>query len=422
MGVMQKLVGGQRSMGDNGTAWGSWGDSGGDTWAGPSVGYGNAAQLLAVYGSVRFIADGIATLPVEVLTGSGDAARPVTPPAWVEQPTVDLDRVEWMTQIIYSLLLSGNAYLRIVRRDASISELVPLDPQRVTVTRENAQKTYRINGHRVDPFTIKHIKGIMVPGADVGLSPVEAARQNIGLGLAAAEFGARFFDQNGTVGGVIETPGGMDPKESRTMAREWARFHSGRKRAHLPGVLTGGATWKPTGVTNDQAQFLQTRQFTAAEIHSEMFLIDPTEFGVSGDKGSSITYANLEQRNARKATVTYLPWIIRIERAVASLLGPNTYFKINVSGLLRGDLKTRYESYKVGLNEDFLLPEEVRSWEDLPPLPDRPAAPPSLVDQIDAVGALIRAGFVPSAALEALGLPEIAHTGLVPVTVKEETV
>lgn len=377
----------RRAPGDNGTVWGSWGDSSSETWAGPSVSYGNSHQLLTVYGCVRFIADGISTLPIDVFTGSGDNARPVTAPTWVERPTAELDRVEWMTQVLWSLLLAGNAYLRIRRSDATIEELVPLDPSVVQVGRERGAKVYRINAQTIDPFEILHIKGVMAPGSDVGMSPVEAARQNIGLGMAATEFGARFFDQNGTLGGVIETPGNLDPQMARRMARDWSRLHSGRKKAHLPGVLEGGATWKPTGVTNEQAQFLSTRMFTAAEIAAQMFLIDPTEFGVSADKGSSITYANLEQRQARRVTVTYLPWIIRIERALSSLLARPRFVKVNVNGLLRGDSKSRYETYSLAeqINasaknrgeKPLLTTQEMRSFEDLPPLtgPDPQPAP-----------------------------------------------
>jgi HK97 family phage portal protein len=370
----------RRAPGDNGTYWGTWaGDTSAQTWAGPDISYGNAHQLLTVYGCVRFIADGISTLPIDVYTGSGDSAQPVTAPRWLEQPTVDLDRVEWMTQVLWSLLLAGNAYLRVVRSDASIVELQPIDPSTVQVGRERGVKVYRINGEQISGLNILHIKGVMAPGADIGMSPVEAARQNIGLGLAATEFGARFFDQNGTMGGVIEAPGEVPSDQARRWARDWARLHSGRKKAHLPGVLTGGATWKPTGVTNEQAQFLSTRMFTAAEIAAQMFLIDPTEFGVSADKGSSITYANLEQRQARRVTVTYLPWIIRVERALSSLLPRPRFVKINVNGLLRGDSKSRYDTYWLaeqinssarGRGEKPLLTtQEMRSLEDLPPLP-----------------------------------------------------
>jgi HK97 family phage portal protein len=207
-----------------------------------------------------------------------------------------------------------------------------------------------------------------------GLSPVEAARQSIGQGMAAQEFGAKFFGQGATMSGVIEAPAEMPPGATEEMARAWARKHSGKSKSHLPGVLTGGATWKTTGVTNEQAQFLETRQFTAAEIAGQMFLIDPSELGI-GVTGTSLTYANLEQRATRRVQVTYLPWIVRIENALSALLARPRYVKVNVNGLLRGDTKTRYETYQIGIANQIIDPAEAREFEDLPPR-DMPAPTP----------------------------------------------
>jgi phage portal protein BeeE len=181
---------------------------------------------------------------------------------------------------------------------------------------------------------------------------------------------------------VIETPTSLPPPpapgSAEGIAKAAMRRHGGKAKAHLPLVLEGGATWKQTEVTPEQAQFLQTRQYTAAEISSQMFLIDPTEFGLSMDKGSSITYSNLEQRNARKVTVTFLPWIVRLERAVSSLLAGRSY-KFNVGGLLRGDTKTRWETYDLAerINKSaeergdspVLTTAEMRELENFGPAP-----------------------------------------------------
>jgi HK97 family phage portal protein len=137
----------------------------------------------------------------------------------------------------------------------------------------------------------------------------------------------------------------------------------------LPGVLQDGAVWKPTGVTNEQAQFLATRKFTAGEIAGQMFLLDPSDLGIPVE-GTSLTYANLEQRNARRLQVALLPWIVRIEAAISALLFNPRYMKFNVNGFLRGDLKTRFESYAIGIQNQFLEPNEAREFEDWSPLPE----------------------------------------------------
>ena len=164
--------------------------------------------------------------------------------------------------------------------------------------------------------------------------------------------------------------------------------------------MDGGATWKPTGITNEAAQFLATRNYTAAEIAGQMFLVDPSDLGIAVN-GTSLTYGNLEQRNARRVQVTLLPWIVRIEQAISTLLRNPQYMKFNVDGLLRGDVAARWSSYKVASEINtaaaavgqppVLLTSEMRRFEDLDPLtpeqiPTAPESPepPMQVEQMNA--------------------------------------
>lgn len=399
------------------TAWGSWDSQSSTTYSGTQVTTNSALQLLAVYGCVRLIADGISTLPIDVLRRRPDGTiEDIALPSWLEYPVTGLHRSAWLTQVLSSVLLAGNAFIAVMRTDTRISELPVLDPAKVRVVRREGRRQVLVNGAPV-AFDVLHIPAVMLPGEEVGISPVEYARQSIGVGLAAQEFGARFFGQGAVMSGVIENPGPLTPSKTREMAQAWGRAHSGKAKAHLPGVLTDGATWKPTSVTNEQAQFLETRGFTAAEIAGQMFLVDPTDLGIPSPSGQSQTYANVEQRNIRRVQVTYLPWLVRLEAVLSPLLAAPSYVKFNVNGLLRGDTKSRFEAYKIGIDEGFLTANEARAFEDWSPI-DEPE--PSFTEKVESVGALIRAGFEPQASLAAVGLPPIPHTGLPPVTVQTE--
>jgi HK97 family phage portal protein len=340
------------------------------TWSGATVTTTSALQLLAVYGSVTLITDQISTLPIDTFRKTGDVPVEITKPAWLIEPTVDLGFPEWCSQLLMSLLLAGNAYIVVTRNSqGAIVELVPLDPERVKPFREDGRLKYRVNGVTF-PGELVHIRGRMLPGSDVGLSPIEYARQTIGLGASALQYGGEFFSGEGLMPGVIEMPRPAQPGIMEETGRMWQRKRKSGGRG-LPGVLQDGATWKPTGVTNEQAQFLATRQFTAGEIAGQMFLLDPSDLGIAVD-GTSLTYANLEQRNARRLQVALLPWIVRIEAAISALLFNPRYMKFNVNGFLRGDLKTRFESYAIGIQNQFLEPNEAREFEDWSPLPDPP--------------------------------------------------
>jgi HK97 family phage portal protein len=356
------------------TTWGVWQGEHTAIVGGVPVDPQTSMQLLTVYGCVRRIADAISTMPLDVYRTVGDNKIEVAKPAWLVQPTVNLDFTAWCTQVLSSLLLHGNAYV-IVNRNAggSIVELVPIDPEKVLVTRDRGRIVYVVNGLRFDG-EILHMKGLMLAESDTGLSPVECARQSIGLGLATVKYGAQYFEGDGNMPGVIEMPGQASPETLRAIAEQWRRRRREGGRG-LPGVLQEGATWKPTGVTNEQAQFLATRRFTAAEIAGQMFMMDPSELGI-GVEGTSLTYARLYERNTRFVDTTLMPWIVRLERALSALLSAPRYVKFNVDALKRGDITARYDSYAVGIQNGFLLVNEARKLEDLPLLDvSTPAAP-----------------------------------------------
>ena len=373
----------ERAITSSDTGWGDWGDSSTTSWSGVTITRDTSMQLLAVHGSVRMISESIATLPADTYRsekvrndrGETDMRVPTRPPPWLVTPSNDLDWTSFVSQVLNGLLLDGNSYIQLsTGSDGQIRELIPLADSRVTVSKELSTKVIRVDGRKVSSGELLHIPGMMFPGAVVGLSPIEYARQTIGLGLAATEYWAGWFDRDGNMPGVIELPRIAQPDVMRKMARQWKakRTRSGKG---LPGVLDDGAQWKPTGVTSEQMQFLQTRKYSAGEIAGQLFLLDPTDLGIPVE-GSSISYANLDQRNVRRVQVTFLPHIIRLERALTTLLPRMQFVKLNVDGILRGDAKSRYESYKIGIESGFLTIDEVREMEDRQPLPPAPEEAP----------------------------------------------
>lgn len=358
--------------------WGPW-NSTGSMVGGVTVNPDNALQLLTVYGCVNLIADTIATLPRDVYrNGTNGTAEEVTNvPRWLDQPNPQTDIIDFLAQTLTSLLLDGNAYWAYgVDKNFLPTELHVLNPANVDVRGSDpnspnpAAPTYWVNGVQFKGRLL-HIKGITRPGALKGLSPVESARQSIGIGLAAQQFAASFYENGTILSGVIETPGAITTDQAREMKTNWSRDHAGPQNAHQPGVLTNGATWKQLSVTPEQAQFLESRQFQASEISAQLFLLDPSMLGISsaGSRGQNLTYANLEQRGIHLVQFTLMRWIIRLERAFTFLLPKPQYFKLNVDALQRADLKTRYEAYRIALgpNQPFLAVNEPRRLEDLPP-------------------------------------------------------
>ncbi|MEU3618854.1 phage portal protein [Streptomyces sp. NPDC006872] len=349
------------------------------TSSGRKVNRRNSLQMIAVYACQSLIGDAVASLPVDHYTlkdGRREGVDPMRSPRWVRQPNPFQTSYDFWFRVVVSLLTDGNAFLYTLRNDrGEVAALYCLHPQAVSIVEGPlGDNKYQVSDDQgsvqgtFDRSQVLHIAAFTMPGCSRGLSPVDMAREAIGLGLTAEEFGSRFFEQGTTMAGVIEHPGTPRPDEARLLRDMFRKSHAGVKNSHSVGVLTGGASFKPITISPEQAQFLETRRFQKSEIallyRVPAYLVDST---VSSTWGTGI-----EEQNKFFVDQTLMPWIVRIEQSVSTFLLPGfQYIRFNVDARLRAKTKDRYESYQLGLTNGFLNSDEVRAMEDLGPLPKK---------------------------------------------------
>lgn len=328
-----------------------------------------ARTLIAVWACQSLIADGVASLPLDVfrrIKNKGTREQ-IDPPNWVVTPNpFESPYVFWHKVVVSLLGEDGNGFVRTVRDGSGqVISVYAIDPAIVEVDELSPAPLYYVGG---EPFTdreILHIPAFAVPGKRRGLSVIDYAREAIGLGLAAEEFGGRFFSQGTTMSGVVEHPGKPTPGEVAVLARMLKKSHSGIKNSHAVGILTGGASWKSISITPEQAQFLETRRFQKLEIASlyrvPPHMLDPT---VQSSWGSGV-----EEQNKFFVDWTLLPWLTRLEQAFSTLLPNGQYVRFNVDAKLRAKTAERYQAYVQAVNNGIMSLDEVRALEDMEPIP-----------------------------------------------------
>ena len=344
------------------------------TASGKPVTQESALEVSAVYGSVRIISDGLSTLPVDSFIRQDGVRRPFRPkPQWLYFEQGPFRKTAVMSQITTSLLLDGNAFVG-THRDATskIQRLEPLDPRQVEVYHDDSTGLpyYVVNGARFSPLDILHIPGMMLPGEKRGVSPITAARETIGLAAAATEYGATFFGNGALPGMTAEVPGQLTPEGIKQLKLAWEEAHGGSGNAHRLAVLTEGAKFNKVTVAPDDAQFLQTREFQVADI-ARIYGVPPHL--LADASGSTSWGSGLQEQNTAYVQHTLRPWVERVEEAFSWLmftesLPPNAFVKLNVDGLLRGDHQRRMSAYTQGLNYGIYSINEIRAWEDMPPI------------------------------------------------------
>ena len=116
-----------------------------------------------------------------------------------------------------------------------------------------------------------HIPGLGFDGL-VGYSPIAMAKNAIGLAIATEEYGAKFFANGATPGGVLEHPNVVkDPERVRA---SWNAAFGGSANANKVAVLEEGMKYTPISISPEQAQFLETRKFQINEI-ARIFRVPP---------------------------------------------------------------------------------------------------------------------------------------------------
>lgn len=356
----------------------------GTTSSGRSVNERTTMQMTAVYSCVRILAEAVAGLPLHVFrTDSGGSTVKATEhPLYRllhDEPNPDMTSFVFHETLITHLLLWGNAYAQVVRNGRNeVLGFYPLMPNRISVGRTPEGRIvydYQVNFADPNPDTrsvrlsadeVLHIPRLGFDGL-AGYSPIVMAKNAIGMAMATEDYGASFFANGASPGGVLEHPGTI--KDPARVRESWQSTFGGARNGNKIAVLEEGMKYTPISVSPEQAQFLETRKFQINEI-ARIFRIPPH---MIGDLEKS-SFSNIEQQSLEFVKYTLDPWVIRWEQAITrTLLTPSEkkdfFVKFNVEGLLRGDYQSRMEGYAVARQNGWMSANDIRALENLDRIP-----------------------------------------------------
>jgi len=358
--------------------WGAW-----ETASGATVSESTALEVMAVFACVRVLAESVAFLPLHVYRRLSPRGKERAPdhslyPILHLKPNGEMTSFELREVLMGHLALWGNAYAEIqINGAGEVIGLWPLRPDKMQVGRADGVLEYAYTlpkpdkngkpGYRFRPDQVLHLRGLGFNGI-VGFSPIQLARQAIGLALATEEFGARFFGNGAVPGVVLQHPGQLSDQAHRRLRESWEKRHQGLSASHRVAVLEEGLTIQEIGVPPDAAQFLATRKFQRTEIAS-LYRVPPHMIGDL----ERATFSNIEQQSLDFVQNTLGPWLVRWEQAIDTRLLSSAdqlkYFaQFLVDGLLRGDTAARFAAYSIGRQNGWLSANDVREMENLNPI------------------------------------------------------
>ena len=348
----------------------------GSSMSGKSVTPSSAIQVSAVYACVRGIAETIASLPLHIYEATDAGSRKANEhPLYRllhDEPNTEMTSFVWREVMLSHLLLYGNSYCQIIRSGRSrIVGLYPLLPDHMSVDRDSKGKltyTYTTSEGRMvllAPEDVLHIPGLSFDGV-MGYSPIALEKAAIGLGIAAEEYGSKFFQNGARLSGILTHPNTV--KDPASLRASWNAAYGGSGNASRVAVLEEGMTFVPLSMPNNEAQFLETRKFQVTEI-CRIFRVPPHMIGDL----ERATFSTIESQNISFAVHTIRPWLVRIEQAINKTLIPENekgryYAQFNIDGLMRGDYKSRMEGYAIARQNGWMSANDIRALENLNPI------------------------------------------------------
>lgn len=419
------------------------------TLSGVDVTDNSALESTAYFAGVRNVAEDLATLPCVTYRRVDERKRerdpdfhlyPILHDMWNEET----DAVTAFEMSQAWLMMRRNAYAEIVRDGAGrCMALWPIPPWRVSVRRFEGELYYFVTlpPGEIDPKTgagfsildrtrMLHVKAFALDGL-MGLNSVTTHHEAIGLSLALERYGAAFFGNDSTPGGTFEHPGKLSDPAYKRLKGALDDEHKGIANAHKRMILEEGMTFKSTAVPNDKAQFLESKRLQIEEM-ARINRIAPHKIGDL----SRATFSNIEHQGIDHVVSTIRPSAVRWERAIHAQVylasERKTHFsEFLLDALLRGDSATRAAALNTMRQNGVINADEWRALENMNPIEDGTGQvylvngtmtefgkDLSMDKKIEAVGALVRAGYDPAEAAKLFGIQSLSHLGLPPVTVQ----
>ncbi len=351
--------------------------------AGVPVNEKTAMRISSVYACVGLISGSVVSMPLHIYERhDDDVPMRIKHDIWWllnEQPNPCYSAAVFWEFFISSLLLHGDGFAKIIRKSRLsplISGFEALHPLAVTVKKLNDRLIYTIyreNGviEVLDQDDMLHVPNLGFDGLR-GMSTLKNALHTpAGIAIAADQYSAEFFKNGSRPDFIITSKGNVTPEQAEGLRRDFAKRHTGLGNHHLPAVLQGEMDIKTLSMKAEDAQLLETRKFQIEDI-ARIFGVPP--FMIGHNEKTTSWGTGIEQMSIGFIKYSLSKILVKIQQEVnRKCFRTITYFcEFNTAGLERGDMKSRFESYRIALGRagepGWMAPNEVRRIENQQPI------------------------------------------------------
>lgn len=345
--------------------------------SGMSVTPETAIRSAVVFRCVALRCGVIATLPAQIKRRIDDRTREnaTDAPMWSvlnRRPNQWQKPAQFKRMMQAHVLLRGNAYAMKVKDSRGlVVALVPLHPDRVEPRqRDDLKMEYvwtRKNGTRAlfGQDQILHLFGLSFDGIK-GVTPITYAREAIGAALAMERHGGTVFRNGANVSSVLKHKKSLSPEAHDRLRADMEDFRTGAARDGGTIILEEDMDFERLGLTAADAQWIEAKNYSRVEL--AMFFGVPPHM-VGHTEGNTKLGSSIEDQTQSFVTFGLEDDLVMWEEGVTvdcldHRAESDLYMKFNRNGLVKGNLKARWEAYVKALQWGVYSPNRVLELED----------------------------------------------------------
>ena len=328
--------------------------------------------LSAVYRCVEVITNSVASLPVKLykVDQNGYKHEIFNNLSYVlaKQPSKKMNAYTFYKLLVKDILMSGNAYALIMRKDGEVVGLQYVPAGLVSPIDRIDHIDYMVTGINgvVRQEDIIHLMNYSDNGV-YGVSVLTYARRVLGIADAGDKSAENFYKSGGCTSGFLKFEGPSSGKQREEILSAWNQATGGPNNGpNGIAVLPANVNYTQLSVDPADSQLLESRQFSVVEICRF--------FGVSPTKCFDLThssYNNSEMAELAFLNDTLRPILTKIEMEFEIKLfkqGDRMDIKFDVNELLRTDKKSQAEYFTKLFNMGSMSPNEIRKELDMEPV------------------------------------------------------
>lgn len=340
------------------------------------VSFDSAMQVSAWWAGVRLIAETVASLPV-VMYRHENGRRIVADrhPLWrvlAQKPNRYQTKVEFFETVMLNLVCHGNAYCRIQRSGGQVIGLLPLMTAQVETRLLEDGSVIHVYNHDdgvevLAAESVWHLK--LLGNGIIGLSPMDHARNALGVAQSAERRVAQLYRNAGKSAGILTIDHKLTPEQRAQVKANFAELAEGPSDDLM--VLEAGFTYQQVSLSPQDMEILSTRRFQMEDV--ARFLGVPSVL-INDTAGSTTWGSGIQQIIEGWYKTNLRSHLERIEAsAMLHLLSPEDQrvyeVELDFDALLRADTAARLSGWQNAINTGQMTPNEARAEEGRGPLP-----------------------------------------------------